>query len=261
MEPPWLKAPRAPEPFAAVLPRLPQSPSLKNCLRLRGLPHESSLNTVLEFVGPFRCSIALEGVHMVKTNEGHPAGEAFIQMDSECAAFLAAAHLHRRPIMGAKTAYVEVLQYSVDDMNKLVTEAVPMARFGQPRFPFGIHQRGARPARPLEAVPTLPPACFPPAAYWPFHSPFSTSYRSRMAGVTAVHMRGLPYQATVQDVLEFFYGFPYLTADSIHMQRKPNGRPKGEATVAFPTRREAERAVRLKHLRRMGKRFIELSIA
>ncbi|KAH9360299.1 hypothetical protein HPB48_005751 [Haemaphysalis longicornis] len=82
-----------------------------------------------------------------------------------------------------------------------------------------------------------------------------------MAGATKVLLRGLPYQATVRDILAFFRGFPYLTADRVDMRRKPNGRPNGEAIVAFPTQAEAERAVKQKNLRKMGNRYIELFIA
>ncbi|XP_077542465.1 epithelial splicing regulatory protein 2-like [Haemaphysalis longicornis] len=210
----------------------------------------------------FRYSVALEGVHRIKTIEGHPAGAAFVQLDSEDAALLAAMHLNGRVMMGRTPTRIEVFQCSVDDMNQLVTEPVPVARFGQPGSPFGIHQLGTRPMVPPGAVPSLSPACIPPAAYWPLNSPFSsTSHRSKMAGATKVLLRGLPYQATVRDILGFLRGFPYLTADRVHMRRKPNGRPSGEAIVTFPTRLEAERAVKQRNLRKMGNRYIELFIA
>ncbi|XP_077543866.1 epithelial splicing regulatory protein 2-like [Haemaphysalis longicornis] len=244
-----------------MLPRLPQRSSRKDCLLLRGLPYDYQLNTILEFMDVFRYSIAVQGVHRINTIVGHPAGEAFVQMDSENAAFLAAMYLHRRLMMGRNPACIEVFQCSIDDMNRLVTEPVPKARFGQPGFPFGVHQPGTHTMRPPGAVPTMSPACIPPAAYWPLNSPFSTSYRSKMAGAPKILLRGLPYHATVRDILAFFRGFPYLTADSVSMLRKANGRPNGQAIVTFPTPTEAERAVKQKHLRRMGNRYIELFIA
>ncbi|XP_077532404.1 epithelial splicing regulatory protein 2-like [Haemaphysalis longicornis] len=246
-----------------MLPRLPQRSSRKNCLLLRGLPFECRLNAVLDFMGDFRYSVALEGVHRIKTIEGHPAGAAFVQLDSEDAAFLAAMLLHGRVMMGRTPKCIEVFQCSVDDMNKLVTEAVPVARFGQPGSPFSVHQTDSCAVRPPGAVPSLSPACIPPAAYWPLNSPFSTStaHFPKTAGASRVLLRGLPYQAEVHDILAFFRGFPYLTADCVAMRRKPNGRPNGEAIVTFPTRAAAERALKQKHLRKMGNRYIELSIA
>ncbi|XP_077542265.1 epithelial splicing regulatory protein 2-like [Haemaphysalis longicornis] len=254
-------APFTSEPFVGKLPRLLQWSSRKNCLLLRGLPYDSELNTLLEFMGDFRYAIALEGVHRIKTLDGRPAGQAFVQMESEDAAFLAAMHLHHGVMTWRTPRCIEVFQCSVDDMNRLVTEPVPMARFGQPGFPFGVYQPGTRPMQPPGAVPTMSPACVPPAAYWPLNSPFSTSDRSKMAGATKVLLRGLPYHATVRDILVFFRGFPYLTADSVSMRRKANGRPNGEAMVAFPTPAEAQRAVKQKHLRKMGRRYIEVLIA
>ncbi|XP_077535732.1 epithelial splicing regulatory protein 2-like [Haemaphysalis longicornis] len=243
-----------------MLPRLPQRSSRKNCLRLRGLPVGSRHDAVLGFMGDFRHSVALQGVHMVYTLEGHPAGEAFVQMDSEYAAFLAAMYLPGRVMTGRKPRRIQVFQCSVDDLNKLVTEPVPVARFGQPGSPFSVHHTEPRPMQPPGAVPAVSPACIPPAAYWPFNSPFPTSYQSKMAGATRVFLRGLPYEASVRDILAFFRDFPYLTADRVYLRRRADGRPSGQAVVAFPTQAEAERAVKKKHLRMMGDRYVELFV-
>lgn len=248
-------APSAPQPFFGLLTQLF---SRKDCLRLRGLPFESRIDAVVHFMAEFSPSIAPEGVHMVYTNHGQPAGEAFVQMDSEDAAFLAAMHLHHRYIMGR---YIEVFQCSISDMNKLVTEAV--AGVGPLGSHFGVYQQGTLPMLPPPgAIPPPSPVYFPPTAvYWPSQSLWSTSYYPNMAGVTMVLLRGLPYHATVQDILAFFHDFPNVTADSVNMQRDTDGRHNGEAIVAFPTRAEAEYAVRLKHLHSIGNRYIELLIA
>lgn len=55
--------------------------------------------------------------------QGHPSGEAFIQMDSEHAAAMAAADRHNKymQIPGKKQRYIEVFQCSADDMNLVLT--------------------------------------------------------------------------------------------------------------------------------------------
>ena len=59
--------------------------------------------------------------------KGQPSGEAFIQMDSEQSASMAAQQRHHRyMIFGKKQRYIEVFQCSVDDMN--LTGGINMQR-------------------------------------------------------------------------------------------------------------------------------------
>lgn len=262
--------PTAPQQFIALLPALS---SRRDCLRLRGLPPDAKVETVLDFLGVFSRAIVYQGVHMIFNSHGQPAGEAFVQMGSEDAAFLAAFHRHGHYIMAAgKQRYIEVLQCSVDDMNQLLADALPVPTFVPPApgtaVPVGIYPPGTRPMLLPGAAPALPapgPEMYvPPTAPWPYPSPpASPAGRNPTnvpSGITMVLLRGLPYSASVRDILAFLDGFPSLTVDSVHIQRNADGRPSGEAIVAFPTRAEAERAVRLKHRQHMGSRYIELFI-
>lgn len=45
---------------------------------------------------------------------------------------------------------------------------------------------------------------------------------------SAVKLRGLPFRASVEDVLKFFAAFPELITSSIYFKRHPDGRPSGE---------------------------------
>lgn len=60
--------PPQPPPMTSV-PFLPQhvitSGTRKDCIRLRGLPYEASVEHILEFLGEYAKNIALQGVHMV----------------------------------------------------------------------------------------------------------------------------------------------------------------------------------------------------
>ncbi|VDK78871.1 unnamed protein product [Gongylonema pulchrum] len=59
---------------------------------------------------------------MVYNAQGHPSGEAFIQMDSEISAATAAALAHNKYMqIGKKQRYIEVFQCSPEDMNLVVT--------------------------------------------------------------------------------------------------------------------------------------------
>jgi hypothetical protein len=51
---------------------------------------------------------------------------------------------------------------------------------------------------------------------------------------------------------------PQITQDCIQMQRGCDGRPTGEAIVAFPSRADAERAILEKNRQSLGNRYVEL---
>uniref|UniRef100_A0A8D9FA09 RNA-binding protein fusilli n=1 Tax=Cacopsylla melanoneura TaxID=428564 RepID=A0A8D9FA09_9HEMI len=161
----------------------------KDCIRLRGLPYDASVEHILEFLGEFASNIVYQGVHMVYNTQGQPSGEAFIQMDSEQSAFLAAQLRHNRyMIIGKKQRYIEVFQCSGEDMNLVLNGVLPPTspaispvgktllspagvpmlgphQFGAPHPPFS-HFGAPR----LLASPPHPPH---PRAflYWPYPSP------------------------------------------------------------------------------------------
>lgn len=124
----------APAPAEGLLPvaLVPQhvitSGTAKDCVRLRGLPYEAQVEHILTFLDEFAKNIVVQGVHMVYNAQGHPSGEAFIQMDSEASAFLCAQHKHHRYMtFGKKQRYIEVFQCSGDDMNLVLTGGVTPA--------------------------------------------------------------------------------------------------------------------------------------
>ena len=69
-----------------------------------------------------------------------------------------------------------------------------------------------------------------------------------------IRMRGLPYSATDEDVMEFF-DIPRPTG--IHLIKDDLGRPSGEGFVEFATEVDAIAAM-AKHRHHMGHRYIEL---
>ncbi|XP_050080103.1 RNA-binding protein fusilli-like [Anopheles maculipalpis] len=93
----------------------------KNCIRLRGLPYEAKVEHILHFLDDFANHIVYQGVHLVYNAQGQFNGEAFIQMDSETAAYQSAQQKHHKNMMfGKKQRYIEVFQCSGDDMNMVL---------------------------------------------------------------------------------------------------------------------------------------------
>lgn len=260
MEPNSFDAPATEQPVVPTLPHVaPALTSRRDCLRLRGLPFDADVKSVLEFLGEYSQAIVPQGVHMVYNIMGRPAGEAVVQMHSEDAASMAVANRHRHYMIGRKPRYIEVFQCSIDDINKLLSDAAPMSPVAAGAAPQPTSLFGP-PGAPLTAMPGGSATSFPPVVYWPYPSPPWSPPLIYFPGVTMVLLRGLPYNATMRDVLAFFRDFPSLTPDCVHIQRNAEGRASGEAVVAFATREEAERAVRRKHRHNIGKRYIEVFI-
>lgn len=74
-----------------------------------------------------------------------------------------------------------------------------------------------------------------------------------------VRMRGLPFNATAEQVLLFFSPACPVTdgSEGILFVRFPDGRPTGDAFVLFSCEEHAQNALK-KHKDILGKRYIEL---
>ncbi|KAH9362419.1 hypothetical protein HPB48_020171 [Haemaphysalis longicornis] len=264
----------AAQPLIASLPQVPLLPqqmlpsrsSRKDCIRLRGLPYEAQVETILEFLGEHSQAIVYQGVHMVYNAQGQPSGEAFIQMDSEDSAFLAALQRHHRYIMGKKPRYIEVFQCSIDDMNLVLTGGIPVQRpllspagAMLPPAPYGTYPyvQPPAPVLPAATMTTLAPRVstyYPPIFYWSYPSPpvSPTTYYPHSAGPTMVILRGLPYSSTPQDILTFFQGFPevrafsFFSLGSAGAQRRRSRAPRAArgALAAAAYEEDARRALR-----------------
>lgn len=92
---------------------------IKDWIRLRGLPYESSVEQILEFLDEHRSQIVYQGIHMIYNLNGQFSGEVFLQMHSEYAASQAALAKHHKYMLfgnGKKQRYIEVFQCTLDDM-------------------------------------------------------------------------------------------------------------------------------------------------
>ncbi|XP_065090667.1 RNA-binding protein fusilli isoform X3 [Ochlerotatus camptorhynchus] len=160
------------------MPLLPQhvitSGTEKNCIRLRGLPYEAKVEHILHFLEDFAKHIVYQGVHLVYNAQGQFNGEAFIQMDSETAAYQSAQQKHHKNMMfGKKQRYIEVFQCSGDDMNMVLNGG-----FQQPSNiskPPLLSPGGTIVGAPFGGFsPFGPPpaAVLPPRAHHPAHAAF-----------------------------------------------------------------------------------------
>ncbi|XP_075776495.1 epithelial splicing regulatory protein 1 isoform X3 [Pelodiscus sinensis] len=114
----YSSTPLIPLPAPPVLPVLSQQfippTSIRDCVRLRGLPYSATIEDILEFLGEFSANIRTHGVHLVLNHQGRPSGDAFIQMKSADRAFSTAQKCHKKTM---KDRYIEVFQCSAEEMN------------------------------------------------------------------------------------------------------------------------------------------------
>uniref|UniRef100_A0A3Q3VYS6 RRM domain-containing protein n=1 Tax=Mola mola TaxID=94237 RepID=A0A3Q3VYS6_MOLML len=113
--------PVAPAPLVSMLPAvslLPPPGSMRDCLRLRGLPYTASIEDILTFLGEFTHNIKPHGVHMVLNQQGRPSGDCFIQMTSAERALQASQRLHKKKKSSQRgpSRYVEVFPCSAEEM-------------------------------------------------------------------------------------------------------------------------------------------------
>ncbi|GAB4835223.1 hypothetical protein Ancab_000132 [Ancistrocladus abbreviatus] len=82
--------------------------------------------------------------------------------------------------------------------------------------------------------------------------------RDPPAHTGVLRLRGLPFSAGKEDIMEFFKDF-VLSEDCIHITFNPDGRPTGEAFVKFTSSEDSEAAM-AKDRKTLGSRYIELFV-
>lgn len=81
-----------------------------------------------------------------------------------------------------------------------------------------------------------------------------TGSRPTSRSLHYIHMRGLPFQVTVGDIVKFFYP---LTVSKILMEYRPDGRSNGKADVYFACHEDAAAAMS-RDREYIGERYVEL---
>lgn len=79
------------------------------------------------------------------------------------------------------------------------------------------------------------------------------------AGPTIVKLQNMPFTVTVDEIMDFFYGYQVLPG-SVCLQFNEKGLPTGEAMVAFQSHEEATAAVMDLNDRPIGARKVKISL-
>ncbi|KAE9419230.1 hypothetical protein Angca_004832, partial [Angiostrongylus cantonensis] len=209
----------------------------RDCVRLRGLPYEARVEHVVEFLGEHARFIQFQGVHMVFNSQGHPSGEAFIQMNSEQAAAGAAAAAHNKfMVIGKKQRYIEVFQCSPDDMHLVMTPKAP-APVPPPPPPLLL------PQRPTAFVPNIP-GLVPMSApmFWPYPSPPVSPNMIIPGQVNQLVVYGIGPNVGLADIIAHFQT-PDVVVENVMFTRIAQGNIPGEAVVTIRSRTPSDPTV------------------
>lgn len=247
----------------------------ENIVRLRGLPFGCSRQDIDAFFQGLQ--IIPYGITITVDQDGRASGDAYVEFataeDAE-----SAMGKHKEKI-GHR--YIEVFRSSRNDIKHVVGQS--RDNYGRPPF---INQRPGPYDRPNFGGPrrgrggmNLGPSGFNSGNYdggydsgrsgrggrgGPMRGGRSGGMGGGMTrGISvqnsktghSIHMRGLPFEATTNDVSQFFA--PLNPVDIRFIFDQMSGRVKGECDVDFATHNDAEAAMK-KDKQNMGHRYIEL---
>ncbi|XP_024901068.1 epithelial splicing regulatory protein 2 isoform X1 [Pteropus alecto] len=191
-------------------------------LRLRGLPFSAGPADVLGFLGP-ECPVTggADGLLFVRHPDGRPTGDAFALFACE---ELAQAALRRHKGMLGKR-YIELFRSTAAEVQQVNT------------------RYASSPLLPTLTAPLLP-IPFPLAAG---------------TGRDCVRLRGLPYTATIEDILSFLgEAAADIRPHGVHMVLNQQGRPSGDAFIQMTSAERAIAAAQRCHKKVMKERYVEV---
>jgi len=245
-------------------------------VRLRGLPFGASKKDIADFFAGIQ--IAPYGITLTMDQDGRPSGDAYVEFTSGEEAEKAMKK-HKEKI-GHR--YIEVFKSSKHDVKYVVPTNSdfhsPMMN-GRPGpydrpSPGFVGGRGRGRGGPMMATNGFANGAAPGGGNFPRGGgtagggrgtggmmrgngrPMGGGGGGGQCSTTGhmIHMRGLPFEATVSDVYQFFAP---LNPVEVRLTYEESGRPKGECDVDFATHADCEAAMS-KDKQNMGHRYIEL---
>ncbi|KAF7648162.1 hypothetical protein LDENG_00161170 [Lucifuga dentata] len=198
-----------------ILKKAAQAPA-KGVVRIRGLPFSCTEADITWFFSGL--DIVKNGVTIVLDNKGRNSGEAFVQFSSQ---EIADEALQRdRKLIGNR--YIEVFPCRSSEVHSGFSQAIPQRKNVSA---WQENHKNAGNPRPGSTVTSISSSAFHQNPGLPQHY---------------LHMRGLPFHATGEDIVKFFSP---LGLSKILIEYGPDGRPSGEADVYFTCHQDAVAAM------------------
>ncbi|XP_053874407.1 epithelial splicing regulatory protein 1 isoform X1 [Malaclemys terrapin pileata] len=193
-------------------------------VRMRGLPFNATTEEVLTFFGQ-HCPVTggKEGILFVTYPDNRPTGDAFVLF--ACEEYAQNALKKHKDLLGKR--YIELFRSTAAEVQQV------------------LNRYSSTPLVPLAAPPVLPVL---PQQFMP-----PTNVRD------CIRLRGLPYAATIEDILEFLGEFSAdIRTHGVHMVLNHQGRPSGDAFIQMKSADRAFLAAQKCHKKTMKDRYIEV---
>uniref|UniRef100_A0A8C3FFX8 Epithelial splicing regulatory protein 1 n=1 Tax=Chrysemys picta bellii TaxID=8478 RepID=A0A8C3FFX8_CHRPI len=193
-------------------------------VRMRGLPFNATTEEVLTFFGQ-HCPVTggKEGILFVTYPDNRPTGDAFVLF--ACEEYAQNALKKHKDLLGKR--YIELFRSTAAEVQQV------------------LNRYSSTPLVPLAAPPILPVL---PQQFMP-----PTNVRD------CIRLRGLPYAATIEDILEFLGEFSAdIRTHGVHMVLNHQGRPSGDAFIQMKSADRAFLAAQKCHKKTMKDRYIEV---
>ncbi|KAL4642192.1 epithelial splicing regulatory protein 2-like [Arapaima gigas] len=198
-------------------------------IRMRGLPFTATPEDVLGFLGPESpVTDGSEGLLFVKYPDGRPTGDAFVLF--ACEEYAQNALKKHKQILGKR--YIELFRSTAAEVQQVLNRYV---------------------STPLISTLPPPPAMMPvPVLATP---PFLAGGNTR----DCVRLRGLPYTAAIEDILEFMGEHTIdIKPHGVHMVLNQQGRPSGDAFIQMKSADRAFMVAQKCHKKMMKDRYVEV---
>nr|XP_046239056.1 epithelial splicing regulatory protein 2 isoform X2 [Scatophagus argus] len=198
-------------------------------IRMRGLPFTATPQEVLSFLGPESpVTDGAEGLLFVKYPDGRPTGDAFVLFS--CEEYAQNALKKHKQILGKR--YIELFRSTAAEVQQVLNRYMSTPLIS------------TLPSSPIVPVPVLATPPFLPAA---------SSTRD------CVRLRGLPYTAGIEDILEFMGEHTVdIKPHGVHMVLNQQGRPSGDAFIQMKSSDKAFMVAQKCHKKTMKDRYVEV---
>ncbi|XP_042272756.1 epithelial splicing regulatory protein 2 isoform X2 [Thunnus albacares] len=198
-------------------------------VRMRGLPFTATPQEVLAFLGPESpVTDGAEGLLFVKYPDGRPTGDAFVLFS--CEEYAQNALKKHKQILGRR--YIELFRSTAAEVQQVLNRYM---------------------STPL--ISTLPPSPIVPVPVLASPSFLSSASSTR----DCVRLRGLPYTAGIEDILEFMGEHTVdIKPHGVHMVLNQQGRPSGDAFIQMKSPDRAFMVSQKCHKKTMKDRYVEV---
>uniref|UniRef100_A0A674EJL5 Epithelial splicing regulatory protein 2 n=1 Tax=Salmo trutta TaxID=8032 RepID=A0A674EJL5_SALTR len=197
-------------------------------IRMRGLPFTASPQDVLTFLGADSpATDASDGLLFVKYPDGRPTGDAFVLFS--CEEYALNALKKHKQILGKR--YIELFRSTAAEVQQVLNRYMSTPLIS---------------TLPSSSMVPMPVLATPP-------------YLATGSTRDCVRLRGLPYTAAIEDILEFMGEHTIdIKPHGVHMVLNQQGRPSGDAFIQMRSADRAFMVAQKCHKKMMKDRYVEV---